>query len=195
MIRAASARRSALTAALALALAAPLLSGCSDAARPQTGSGSAEQHAAEHSGEAVRLTDGWAKSADAGGMTGVFGTLENRGDEDLTITGVESDAAEHVELHEVTTSGVMQPFSGEARIPAGGDFELAPGANHVMLMGLTRELLAGDEVRFTVRFSDDTSAEFAALVKDYSGANENYGGEHDGAGADMDAGHDEHDSH
>lgn len=59
-------------------------------------------------------------------------------------------------------------------IPAGGEFALAPGANHIMLMDLQSPLLAGDETTFTLTFSDDSTYEFTAPVKDYSGANENY---------------------
>ncbi|MBN9612868.1 MAG: copper chaperone PCu(A)C, partial [Actinobacteria bacterium] len=61
---------------------------------------------------------------------------------------------------------------------------LAPGANHIMLMGLTRDLKAGDNVDFTLNFTRGeagaaTSQSFSVLVKDYTGANEKYGSEHD----------------
>lgn len=86
-----------------------------------------------------------------------------------------------VELHEVTADGVMQKIKGEVVIPAEGTFELAPGANHIMLMNLSRDLLAGDEVTFTLQLKapngEVTSSEFTVLVKDYAGANESYNGE------------------
>ncbi|MBL5974358.1 MAG: copper chaperone PCu(A)C [Candidatus Leucobacter sulfamidivorax] len=167
-------RRTALAALAALAVAAPLLTGCTAAegGSPATGGSSGESQ--EHAHSQVTIADGWAKAAETGGMTGLFGTLENHGDHDLVITGVESDAAEMIELHEVTADGVMREIEGPTSIPAGGALELAPGANHIMLMGLTRELLAGDEVEVTVRFDDGTSVHLAVLVKDYSGANEEY---------------------
>lgn len=183
-----------LTACLALLAAAPLLSGCGVEARTET-EGPAVQRTAE---TGIELSGGWAKAAKAGGMTGVFGTLENRGDHDLVIDGsaagaLESDAAQTIELHEVTSDGVMQPIPGEVRIPRGGSFELAPGANHIMLMDLRSELLAGDDVRFTLRFADGTEATFTVPVKDYAGANERYAGDesHDGP----DASDDEHGGH
>jgi len=66
-------------------------------------------------------------------------------------------------------------------------FELAPGANHIMLIGLTRPLLAGDEVSVTLTFSDGTEVALTAMVKDYTGANEEYAP----GGHEQD--HDEHD--
>jgi len=182
-------RGTALAALAALAIAAPLLTSCAtaDGGSPTAGGSTGETQ--EHSHSDVTIADGWAKAAEAGGMTGLFGTLENHGDHDLVITGVESDAAEMIELHEVTADGVMREIEGPTSIPAGGTLALAPGANHIMLMGLTRELLAGDEVEVTVRFDDGTSVHLAMLVKDYSGANEEYddGSDH--------ADHDEHAEH
>lgn len=146
------------------------------------------------------LVEGWAKSAASGGMTGVFGTLTNESDEDLEITGVESNDAGMIELHEVTPDGVMQPISGKVVVPAQGTFELAPGANHIMLMNLKRDLLAGDEVTFTLHLKasdgSTSSVTLTVLVKDYAGANENYGGEA-GDSAEHDTSHepDSHGSH
>lgn len=166
-------------AASALVCAAPLLTACSGDTVPTASTVQTEEAATQ--AVAVTLENGWAKSATAGGMTGVFGTLTSSSPEDLIITGVESDAAGMVELHEVTADGVMQKIKGEVVIPAEGTFELAPGANHIMLMNLSRDLLAGDEVTFTLQLKapngEVTSSEFTVLVKDYAGANESYNGE------------------
>lgn len=170
-------------AAIGLAIAAatvtiPLaLAGCSapgPAASSTAGSGSSQ----DQLDTSVTIADSWAKATDpdaplADSMSGVFGTLENTTGEDLTITGVSSEVAGLVELHEVV-DGVMREIEGDVVIPAGGTYELAPGANHIMLMDLGTELLPGDEVPITLTFSDGSSLEFIALVKDTSGANESY---------------------
>lgn len=170
-------RKTALTTIAALVIAAPLLSGCAAETADMTETTAPENvttETQEHAHSDVTITDGWAKAAEAGGMTGLFGVLENHGDHDLVITKVESDAAGMVELHEVTAEGVMQEIAGDTVIPAGGSFTLAPGANHIMLMGLTRPLLAGDEVEVTLHFDDGESVHLTVLVKDYTGANEEY---------------------
>lgn len=165
-----------------LLLVAPLaLAGCAGVGGQGNGEGGSDASGAGSNGQAVTIADGWAKSADADGMTGVFGTLENSTADDLTIDRVESDAAGIVELHEVTDAGIMQEIAGDVVISANGSYTLAPGEDHIMLMELTRDLLAGDEVTFTVFFTDGGSVEMTVAVKDYSGANEDYGGDsHDG---------------
>ncbi|WP_337004804.1 MULTISPECIES: copper chaperone PCu(A)C [unclassified Microbacterium] len=136
-------------------------------------------------GDVVTIQDAWVKSA-AEGMSAAFGTLSNTGDEDVTVVSVASEASPMIELHETVENDagemVMRPIEGGFVIPAGGKLALEPGANHIMLMDLAAPLTAGGEVTFTLTFSDDSTYEFTAPVKDYSGANENYEGgeEHQG---------------
>lgn len=162
-------RFTALSGTAALLIAAPLLTGCtsgqaSDEAAPANTS-------AEATAQRVQLVDGWAKAGE--GMTGVFGTLTNTTDSDLVITGITSDAAAMVELHEVV-DGVMRKIAGDVVIPAGGTFELAPGDNHIMLMQMPAPIAAGEEITLTLAFDDGSSVTVSALVKDYSAANEEY---------------------
>lgn len=136
-------------------------------------------------GDVVRIDDAWVKSADEG-MSAAFGMLVNSGDADATVVSVTSDASSMLELHETVENEagemVMREIEGGFTIPAGGKLALEPGANHIMLMDLAAPLKAGDEATFTLTFSDDSTYEFTAPVKDYSGANENYesGDEHEG---------------
>lgn len=134
-------------------------------------------------GESVTIDDAWVKAVDEG-MSAAFGTLVNAGDQDVTVVSATTGAADHVELHETVkgASGemVMREADGGFVIPHGGSFPLEPGGHHIMLMGLTGPLKAGEEVTVTVTFSDDSTAEFTAPVKDFTGANEDYDGGHDG---------------
>lgn len=180
-------------AATLIVLPATFLTACTSSAEaPASPETASEVSTASH----LSLVDGWTKAGETGGMTGVFGTLTNAGNDDLLITGVESSAAGMIELHEVTAEGVMQKITGDVVVPANGTFELAPGANHIMLMDLKKDLLAGDEVTFTLHFesADGTasSEDFTVLVKDYAGANEDYG---DLGHGEMDHDAETHDSH
>lgn len=182
-------------AALALTaftLAAPIaLTGCSapSAGTHTAGPDSSSTHSAEEAGEAnVTVADAWAKATAEDmtvgeGMTGVFAVLTNHGDADITITGVDSDAAAMVELHEVV-DGVMRKISGDVTIPAGGTLTLEPGGDHIMLMDMKEPLFPGDDVVVSLALSDGTTLAVTALVKDTSGANESYD--------DLGAGHDAH---
>lgn len=167
-------RRAAVGIASVAAAFALTLTGCSTAAPAPEETGNASQHTKD----AVTVADAWAKATDPDvapgeAMTGLFGIIENHGEEDLTITGVESEAAGLVELHEVV-DGKMRKIEGDVTVPAGGKLLLEPGANHIMLMQLKGALTPGDDVTVTVKFSDGTSLDIVALVKDTSGANESY---------------------
>ena len=167
----------------ALALAAPLLlAGCSGTTADSTTAGADASSQTSDTTEAtestIELTDGWAKAGE--GMTGVFGTLVNDGDADISLESVESPSAGMIELHETVTSGgssTMREVDGGFTIPAGGSFELAPGGNHIMFMDMPKALLAGDEVPLTLTFDNGSTLEVSVLVKDFSGAQENYEGD------------------
>ncbi|WP_447948065.1 copper chaperone PCu(A)C [Microbacterium maritypicum] len=167
-----------LAAVIAVSLLA--LTGCTPESSPT-------ESASRPAGDAVTIEDAWVKSAEEG-MSAGFGTLVNGGDDDVTVVSVTSEASNMLELHETVENEagemVMREKDGGFVIPAGGKLALEPGGNHIMMMDLTGPLTAGSDVTFTLTFSDDSTYEFTAPVKDYSGANENYEGgeEQDGSG-------------
>jgi len=139
--------------------------------------------------ESLSISDSWVKAADEG-MSAAFGLLENNGPTDITVVSATTPASSMIELHETVENDagemMMQAKDGGFVIPSGGSYELAPGGNHIMLMGLTAPLKAGDESTFTLTLSDGSVFEFTAPAKDYSGANETYEGDAD-MEMDMDA--------
>ena len=157
------------TAAVALLA----LTGCATT----TPAATTESTQAATAASAFTITDAWVKTAESG-MSAAFGTLENSGSTDVTVTSVTSAASGMIELHETVANDagemMMQEKDGGFVIPADGSYELAPGANHIMLMGLTAPIVAGDELTFTITFSDGSTVDFTAPAKDYSGANETY---------------------
>lgn len=158
------------TALLAAAVVA--LSGCASAATP-----TAEPTAS--AAESITVSDAWVKAADSG-MSAAFGTLTNDSATDATLVSVTSPASTMLQLHETVENDagamVMQEKDGGFRIPAHSSLRLQPGADHIMLMDLTAPLAAGHDATFTLTFSDGSSRELIAPVKDYSGANETYEG-------------------
>jgi copper(I)-binding protein len=180
------------TSALALlAVGALALTGCSsdDAASaaadtaPAASSGSSAT-----AGDSVTVSDPWVKAADEG-MSAAFGEITNNGSQEVTIVSATSDASTMLELHETVDDGTgamtMQEKDGGFVIGAGETLDLEPGGNHLMFMDLVDPLEAGEEVTVTLRFSDDSTAEITAPVKDYAGANESYSG-------DTESGHEGH---
>ena len=144
------------------------------------------------------LDDGWVKAVDAGGttmsspspststaggmhemvpMTGMFGTLRNTSDRDITVTGGTSPAAGRVELHETVKndSGAMQmqPKADGFTVPAGGTHVLQPGGDHVMLMGLTGPLANGTTTTLTL-VTTAGDVVLTVPVRAFPGAAESY---------------------
>jgi copper(I)-binding protein len=66
---------------------------------------------------------------------------------------------------EVDGEMVMQEKEGGLVLDAGRGQLLQPGGTHVMLMGLTEELAAGDEVTLTLEFEDGSTSELTVPVK------------------------------
>lgn len=127
--------------------------------------------------ETVTISEQWAKAAESG-MTAVFGVLANSADHDARIVSATSPAAGRMELHEVVAdaggAATMQPKPGGIVVGAGGTHKLAPGADHLMLFDIGVPLVPGSDVEVVLRFEDGSSLPFAAQVRDFPGATENY---------------------
>jgi len=128
--------------------------------------------------DAVVVSEAWVKASDSG-MTGAFAEIENTGSEDAHIVAVTSPASNVTELHEMVavdgaSSPKMQEMDGGLVIPAGTVHLLAPGNDHIMLMDLVEPVRPGSEVTFVLEFSDGSTEEFTAQVRDFAGAKEEY---------------------
>ena len=118
----------------------------------------------------VTAKDAWVRgTVPAQKSTGAFVTLTSR--EDAKLVAASSPVAKQVEIHMSMRSGdVMHMHAVEAvELPAGKPVELKPGGYHVMLMGLTRQVKAGDTVplAFTIQDRDGkrTKLEVQAAVR------------------------------
>jgi copper(I)-binding protein len=92
--------------------------------------------------------------AGAKGNGAVYMQISNHGKEADTLISAASEASDTGELHETVNEGgvmKMRPLSKIA-VPADGKLEMKPGGHHVMLLGLRRDLKAGDKVTVTLTF-------------------------------------------
>ena len=135
-----------------------------------------------------------ADSAEGSDMTAVFGTIHNTSDHDITITGFSTSLGEaDYQIHE-TVDGTMQQKEGGITIPAGGSDELAPGGDHLMIMGYAPEIAAGDTVDVFFETSDAEGSEQGIVVQGVAVRSMLPGGEEYGDGGEMTA-HEHADSH
>lgn len=172
------ARRGARTGA-GLLIAGLALTGCGSAAdsgetTPSATATSASSTAA--AADELTLKSGWAKAAPSG-MTAVFGTLHNAGEQPIVITGGSSEVATTVETHTMKMEGgsmVMVRKEDGFTVPAGGELTLKPGADHIMLLGLKKPLLNGEDLTLKVTTKAGGEVTLTVPVRDFAGADEKY---------------------
>ena len=97
-----------------------------------------------------------------------FFVIKNNSDKDIAITSANSDVAEKNELHtHIKENKMMKMMKIEKLVvPAKSSLELKSGGDHVMLMGLKKELKAGDEISLELSFSDGDKKKIKVPVKD-----------------------------
>lgn len=108
-----------------------------------------------HAQAQLRVENAWVRATvPAQKATGAFMTLTSPAE--AALVGATSPIAAHVEVHESSMhGGVMQMRAvGRVRLPAGRSVEMKPGGYHVMLMGLTKSIAAGDDVPIALAIED-----------------------------------------
>ena len=84
-----------------------------------------------------------------------------------TLVSVASPVAALAQVHEMRMESnmmMMRELEAGLPLPAGQAVSLAPGGNHIMLMGVTEPLRAGDTVPLTLTFATAAPVEITATV-------------------------------
>lgn len=96
-----------------------------------------------------------------------FFVIKNNSDKDIAITSANSDIAEKNELHtHIKENKMIKMMKIEKLVvPAKSSLELKSGGEHIMLMGLKKELKAGDEINLELSFSDGDKKNIKVAIK------------------------------
>jgi periplasmic copper chaperone A len=129
----------------------------------------------------VEITNTWVKSGEMsvqGGMSAVYGTITNNTDQDVTLIGGTTSVAVLVEVHEMAMIDgqmQMQAIRGGLVIPAGQSAVLEPGGNHLMLMMLQDEIIAGQTISVTFDLEGAEDITLSDIIaKPSAGGDETY---------------------
>lgn len=97
----------------------------------------------------------------------VFGTLKNVSREDAVITDISGDVAENIELHTTSTKlGIMKMREvDDLTVPKRQVVQLNPKGNHIMLMGLKRQLNVGDTLYLKISNADGIGISIPVSVR------------------------------
>lgn len=144
---------------IAMLSALALLAGCKPAPPPAAPAESAALEASASSETKIGdllIRSARSRETPTAGGTGVgFMSIVNSGSQDDRLIAISSEAATSVEIHQMSMAdGQMQmrAVSDGLAIPAGQTVELAPGGYHLMLIGLSKALVAGQTVKLELQF-------------------------------------------
>ena len=122
--------------------------------------------AAAQAAQAIVARDAWARATAPGMSVGaVYLTLQGGTTAD-TLLAAATARAEMTQIHVVTEfDGMARMRETEAvDVPAGKSIRLAPQGTHIMLMGLTQPLVAGERFALTLRFARAGTQEISVQV-------------------------------
>ena len=108
----------------------------------------------------VTVENPYARAVPPGQMNSAsFMVLNNTDTKDVALVAASSSVAKVVELHNHTNEdGVMKMRQVDSIVvPARGKANLQPGGYHVMLIGLTQDLMEGQKIDLKLEFSDGSS--------------------------------------
>ncbi|MBF0275700.1 MAG: copper chaperone PCu(A)C [Nitrospinae bacterium] len=98
----------------------------------------------------------------------VYMELKNVGSENVTVTRVNSTVSVKAEIHGHIHSGGMMKMNYQPKleIRKGSSVVMEPGGYHIMLIGLNKKLVAGEQVELSFTFSDGSSLTVFAPITD-----------------------------
>ncbi len=104
----------------------------------------------------IKITGAWARPGFAGENSAVYLEITSLEADDYLIQ-VETASASVTELHRSVkkddgTIGMHHQIQIE--LPANQPVEFSPGGLHIMLMGLSADLMSGDELKLTLVFKN-----------------------------------------
>jgi periplasmic copper chaperone A len=127
----------------------------------------------------IVIEDPYARATPGGAVTGAaYMTLDNKTNAADRLIGASSNVAAQVQIHEMSMlNGVMQmrQLANGLPVPAGGSVALKPGGYHVMLIGLKKQLTAGETFPLTLTFEKAGNIFVAVPVKAMGAMQDSHG--------------------
>jgi len=118
--------------------------------------------------ESIQIEDAYIRQAPPGAhATASFMVLQNPSEHDITLTSVESNLANVIELHAHThKDGMMKMYQvKEIKVPAKGSVSLQPGGLHIMLIEPTDALKNAETGTIKLVFSDGSSKKITLPIR------------------------------
>ena len=121
----------------------------------------------------IEVSNAWMRPAAKDGNGAIYFVLQNHSAGTDELTGVSSDIAQAVEMHESKMEGDVMQMRQVMSVPLGGktSVEFVPGGYHVMLIGLKQDVKLGDQVQVTLHFTNQDDITISVPVQENEGDN------------------------
>lgn len=118
--------------------------------------------------DGIEVRDAWARTATQGMNSAVYFVIQNYNTEVDELTGVVSNVAEAVEIHESKMEGDVMTMNRveSVAVEPSVKVEFLPGGYHVMLIGLKQNLEVGDEIEVTLQFRNSPDITVKATIRE-----------------------------
>jgi copper(I)-binding protein len=115
----------------------------------------------------IKIKDPWMRPSSEKMATALYFVIENKAETADTLYEVDSKLAEKVEIHETYSEGEMMGMRKVDMLVIEGksSFELKPGAHHVMLMKLKKNIKDGYTDEFVLHFKQAGEIKITATAK------------------------------
>jgi copper(I)-binding protein len=115
----------------------------------------------------IEIKNSWIRNSSAGMNTALFFDVVNSGGEADTLYKAASDLAELTQIHETFMQEDMMGMRqvGNVVIEPNSIFNFKPGAHHIMLIKLKKDLLEGESGDVVLYFKKAGEIKISALVK------------------------------
>jgi copper(I)-binding protein len=120
----------------------------------------------------IEVHEPWARAAMAGEISAAYMIVHNHSSSSDALIGASSDAADAVEIHlsQMGANGEMQMIPQESvPLAAGEEAVFQPGGLHIMLIGLKKDLKAGDTIQVTLHFKNHADITVDVPVQEMEG--------------------------
>ena len=118
-----------------------------------------------------QITDGWFRALPGKLPAGGYFTAHNGTNNEISITGADSDACGMLMIHRSSNKGGMSGMDmvDKVSVPAGGTVRFAPGGYHLMCENPTAKMKVGGKVAVSLKLSDGSSVTAGFVVKNAAG--------------------------
>ncbi|HET9910547.1 MAG TPA: copper chaperone PCu(A)C [Anaerolineales bacterium] len=118
--------------------------------------------------QGIEVQGAWARPTAQGENGAIYFVIQNNTRETDELTGVSSDVAEAVEMHESKTEGDVMQMHPLETVPlqAGAKTTFKPGGLHIMLIGVKQDLKIGEEIEITLHFKNAGDIKIPVLVRE-----------------------------